>query len=188
MLSEIYENATVIQWGIVIGASLVAAITDLHRRRIPNALTVPLLLLGLIKSICLAGPLGLLESAGACVLLALPFVLLFIFAGGGAGDAKLMGAIGAWVGFEQGVSVLLCVSMAGIVLALARALTKGRLKSVLTNVYVSVCTFLMFSVLSRGTSKYLMSQEGSVGARDMTIPYGLAIFAGVCVAGGMVLI
>ena len=95
MLSVIHENATVIQWGIVIGASLIAAITDLHRRRIPNALTVPLLLFGLIKSTCLAGGSGLLESAGACFLLALPFVLLFIFAGGGAGDAKLMGAIGS---------------------------------------------------------------------------------------------
>ncbi len=187
MLSGIYENATVIQWGIVIGASLVAAITDLHRRRIPNALTVPLLLFGLIKSICLAGPAGLLESAGACVLLALPFVLLFIFVGGGAGDAKLMGAIGAWVGFEQGVSVLLCVAVAGIILALARALTKGRLKPVLTDIYVSVFGF-MLSVMSHGTREYLTSQKGSVSSRDMTIPYGLAIFAGVCVAGGMVLI
>ncbi len=187
MLSEIYENATVIQWGIVIGASLVAALTDLHRRRIPNALTVPLLLFGLIKSTCLAGTAGLLESAGACILLAFPFVLLFIFARGGAGDAKLMGAIGAWIGFEQGVRVLLCVSAAGIVLALARAAMKGRLKHVLTNVYVSVYTF-MLSVLSHRTREYLTNQEGAVGSRDLTIPYGLAIFAGVCVAGGLVLI
>ncbi len=187
MLSEIYKNATVIQWGIVIGASLVAALTDLHRRRIPNALTVPLLLFGLIKSTWLAGAAGLFESAGACILLAFPFVLLFIFANGGAGDAKLMGAIGAWIGLEQGVTALLCVAVAGIILALARALMGGRLKLVLTNVYVSVCTF-MFSVLSHGTKEYLMNQEGVVGSRDMTIPYGVAIFAGVCVAGGLILI
>ena len=187
MLSEIYENATVIQWGIVIGASLVAAITDLHRRRIPNALTVPLLLFGLIKSTCLAGPAGLLESAGACLLLAFPFVLLFIFVNGGAGDAKLMGAIGAWIGFEQGVRVLLCVAVAGIVLALASAAMKGRLKHVLTNIYVSVCGF-MLSVLSHEIREYPTNQEGSVGSRDLTIPYGLAIFAGVCFAGGLVLI
>lgn len=182
-----YENATVIQWGIVIGASLVAALTDLHRRRIPNALTVPLLLFGLINSTCLAGLSGLFESVGACLLLALPFVLLFIFANGGAGDAKLMGAIGACIGLEHGVRILLCVAVAGIILALAKAMMKGRLRLVVTNVYSSVCIF-MVSVLSHETKEFLMDQEGAIGSMDMTIPYGVAIFAGVCIAGGLILI
>ena len=32
------------------------------------------------------------------LLLGIPFVILFLIAGGGAGDAKMMAAIGAWVG------------------------------------------------------------------------------------------
>ena len=107
--------AVLLQWGVVIGASLVAAAFDLQTRRIPNALTMPLLLAGLIRAIWLGRLLGLADAAAACFLLAMPFVLLFVFAGGGAGDAKLMGAIGAWLGLAQGMRVLLCVAAAGII-------------------------------------------------------------------------
>ena len=100
LIFEIDEKTTVIQWGIVIGASLVAAVFDARRNRIPNVLTIPLLLLGVTSSIFFGGLSGLAQSVGACILLALPFVLLFIFANGGAGDAKLMGAIGAWIGLD----------------------------------------------------------------------------------------
>lgn len=187
MVLGIDEKRAVIQWGIVIGASLVAAVFDGRQRRIPNFLTIPLLLIGLIKSLWFAGLSGLAESVGACILLALPFVLLFLFVNGGAGDAKLMGAIGAWIGLEQGVIVLFCVVVSGIILALAKALMKGRLRLVLANIYASVYTFMCF-VLSHKTRQYITNQHFAVGSKDMTIPYGVAIFAGVCVAGGLILL
>jgi prepilin peptidase CpaA len=182
-----YDKVTVIQWGIVIGASLVAAAFDVRQRRIPNVLTFPLLLVGLIKSILFAGLLGLGESVGACILLSLPFVLLFLFANGGAGDAKLMGAIGAWIGLEQGVKVLFCVVVAGIILALVKAIMKRRLKLALASIYTSVYVFMCF-VSSHKTRQYIANQDGNVGPKDMTIPYAVAIFTGVCVAGGLVLL
>lgn len=187
MLLRLYDKATVIQWGIVVGASLVAAVYDARQRRIPNALTIPLLLIGLIKSLWFAGLSGLAESVGTCLLLALPFVLLFLFTNGGAGDAKLMGAIGAWISLRQGVIVLFCVVVSGIILALAKALMKGRFRLVLANIYASVYTFMCF-VLSHKTRQYIANQNGTIGTKDMTIPYGVAIFAGVCVAGGLILL
>ncbi|MHC4387075.1 MAG: A24 family peptidase [Planctomycetota bacterium] len=187
MLLGTHDKVIAIQWGIVIGASLVAAVFDVRQRRIPNVLTIPLLLVGLIKSIIFAGLLGLGESVGACILLSLPFVLLFIFAGGGAGDAKLMGAIGAWIGFEQGVKVLFCVVVAGIILALVKAMAKKRLKLALANIYASVYVFMCLAS-SHKTRQYVANQDGNVGPKDMTIPYGVAIFTGVCVAGGLVLL
>jgi prepilin peptidase CpaA len=166
---------------------LVAAFYDLKERRIPNALTLPLLLAGLIKSITFAGLSGLTESIGACLMLALPFVLLFIFANGGAGDAKMMGAIGAWLGLEHAVSILLCVSLAGIILAAAKALIHGRLKVVLSNVYASAYTFLCFAS-TNNTKKYLVNHDNNVDPNSLTVPYGVAILAGVCASGSMVLL
>ena len=189
MILGIDEKTTVIQWGIVIGASLVAAVFDARQKRIPNALTIPLLLLGVTSSIIFGGLSGLAQSVGACILLALPFVLLFIFANGGAGDAKLMGAIGSWIGLEQGVRVLLCVVIIGIIMALAKAIMKGRLKSVLANIYASVYTFMCFA-LSRKSMQYSMIQKNTAvyKHKDMTIPYGVAIFAGVCIAASTILL
>ena len=49
ILPGITENKMVLlQWGVVIGASLAAAIFDLRERRIPNMLCGPLFIAGLI--------------------------------------------------------------------------------------------------------------------------------------------
>jgi hypothetical protein len=61
-----------IQWGAVIGASLVAAVWDLRQRRIPNALTLPLMGAGLAYSAWVGGLSGAAGSIGGCLLAALP--------------------------------------------------------------------------------------------------------------------
>lgn len=180
------ERLAVFQWGIVIGASLVAAGCDLRTKRIPNVLTFPLLLVGLIWAIWHGGLLSLAEAAGACILLALPYVFLFVFAHGGAGDAKLMGAIGAWLGLTQGAIVLCCVAMAGIVLAIAKAIAQRQAKIVLTSVFVSVYTFMLSLT---GTMRFTsnLADSGQSGQSDgLDVPYGVAIFAGVS-AGGVII-
>ena len=176
------EEPTVVQWGVVLGASLAAAIWDLRTRRIPNALTGPLLAVGMVYGFCYGGARGVAEAAGACMLLAAPFVVMFLFAGGGAGDAKFMGAIGAWLGFSHGAIVLASVCIAGILLAVGRAVASRRLKFVLVSTYFSIYT-LLFSLAghqakdSRGFDTCVDKHRG------ITIPYGVAIFAGVCGAG-----
>ncbi len=177
------ERLAVIQWGIVLGASLVAAGCDLRTRRIPNVLTFPLLLVGLIWAIWHGGLLSLAEAAGACILLALPYVLLFVFAHGGAGDAKLMGAIGAWLGLTQGAIVLCCVATAGIVLAIAKAIAQRQVKIVLTSVFVSVCTFMLSLT---GTMRFTSNLADRGQSDGLDVPYGVAIFAGVS-AGGVII-
>jgi prepilin peptidase CpaA len=175
----------VFQWGVVIGASLLAAVTDLRERRIPNALTFPLFVAGLMWAAWQGGLTGAGEAFGAAILAALPFVLLFLFAGGGAGDAKLMGAIGAWLGLRQGMTALLCVAVAGGTLALVRAIAQKQLKLVLTSVYVAVCGFLA-SVAGGRTLRRQETLAEESQPEDLYIPYGVAIFAGVCIAAGVV--
>jgi len=180
-------NMNLFQWGVVIGASLVAALGDVRERRIPNALTFPLLIVGLIWAGWFGGLSGVGEAAGACLLLGVPYVLLFVFAGGGAGDAKLMGAIGAWLGFKQGVVVLLCVAVIGGVLAIAKAAAKRRLKFVLMSVLISCYTFVVCVAGGRRlkvAGERTDNDAGQSGGLEM--PYGVAIFTGVCVAAAIV--
>jgi prepilin peptidase CpaA len=181
------DNQAVFEWAVVIGVSLAAALSDLWTRRIPNALTAPVLLVGLLRAMSLEGWSGLVDSVGASFLLALPYVLLFLFANGGAGDAKLMGAIGTWLGIWQGLTVLFCVAAAGIVLALTSALVQKRLKLVLTNVFLAVYTFMVF--LAGHRIVRCSSETDSVGqSSHLVVPYGIAIFAGVFAAGGFALL
>ena len=181
------ESMTAMQWGVVIGASLLAVVGDVRYRRIPNALTLPLLATGLIWATSRGGVSGLTEAVGACLLLAVPYVFLFAFAGGGAGDAKLMGAIGAWLGLKQSVIVLLCVASAGVILALIKAVSQRRLKLILTNVLIS--SYTSFLCVAGGRKPNFAGFERQIEAEScdrLDVPYGVAIAAGALVAATVV--
>lgn len=176
---------TLSQWGVVIGVSLVGAVSDLRTRRIPNALCGPLLVAGLLWSTWHGGVEGLGKAVAACILLAMPFVLMFLFAGGGAGDAKLMAAIGAWLGLEQGMIVLGCVCVAGGVLAVATAIAKRRLKVVLANIRLSVYNFIV-AILTGRSIRTAANEARPEQTEKLTVPYGVAIFAGVCLGAAVI--
>jgi prepilin peptidase CpaA len=180
-------KVTALQWGVVIGASLAAAIIDLRTRRIPNIVTVPLLAAGFLYAALNDGLEGFVGAAAACVLLALPFVLMFLFAGGGAGDAKFMGAIGAWLGLPHGVIVLLSVGAVGIVLAIGKALAAGKLRAVLASTYLSFYSFVL-SLMGYGATEAAIAEDQVNGRVGLTVPYGVSIFLGVCAAGVFVLL
>jgi prepilin peptidase CpaA len=179
------DKMTMLQWGVVIGASLLAALSDLREKRIPNALTFPVFAVGLAWSVWFGGLYGLAESAGTSALLALPYIFLFLFFGGGAGDAKLMGALGTWLGLKQGLIVLACVAIAGGILALARAIAKRQVKFVLTSVFVSFYGALL-QLLTHRKLQLVEEQTEIRQSGELVIPYGVAIFAGVCVGGAVV--
>jgi prepilin peptidase CpaA len=85
----------------------VAAATDMWKFRIPNLLTVPALVAGPVYHAA-AGTPGAVESS--LLGLGLGFGILFVlFAGGmmGAGDVKLMAAVGAWLGANGLLRVLM---------------------------------------------------------------------------------
>lgn len=175
-----------LQWGVVICASLVAAWTDLTSRRIHNALTVPLAVGGLAYGASVGGLAGFADSFAACLVLAVPYVLLFMFARGGAGDAKMMGAVGAWLGLVNGLAALAAVCLAGIALAFMLSWQRGRLKETASNVSGLACGML-YAAASRGRIGDSL-RSGSPSESTLTMPYGLAILVGVGIAATGVLL
>lgn len=108
-----------------------AAITDLATRRVPNMLVAGGAMCGLSVNAMAAGYPGALAALFGCAVglaIFLPFCLL---RGMGAGDVKLMGAVGACVGFARILDVALATALVGAVLAVGMALSRGRLVSTL---------------------------------------------------------
>jgi prepilin peptidase CpaA len=176
-----------LQWGAVLGASLVAALWDMRTRRIPNVLTGTLLVSGLIVSAWMgrgssAGILySLLDSLCGALLLGALFMVLFIVAGGGAGDVKLMAGLGAWLGVSNGVIVLLMVTVTGAVLGILYAMAQQRLGTVMANLK-TILTSLLVVLWARGRVEGPLPMPTSQGM--LAVPYGLAIFVGTCLAAG----
>ena len=82
----------------VVAFTMAAAAIDMKTRRLPNWLTVPGFVAGVIYHTATYGFSGLGYSLlGFLAGFSLLFVL-WIIGGGGAGDVKLMGALGAWMG------------------------------------------------------------------------------------------
>jgi prepilin peptidase CpaA len=103
--------------GLVLVLLALAVREDLIRNRVPNKLNAAGLLLGLGLMWAAAGSHGLADAAaGAAVggTLMLPF---YVLRGMGAGDVKLMGASGAFLGFEGALLATGLSLIAGGVLA-----------------------------------------------------------------------
>lgn len=100
------------------GAIAAAVAYDLRDRRIPNLLVVCLLIAGLGLQTITFGAHGLVQALfGAATggLLVAPF---FIGGGMGAGDVKLLAAVGSFFGATGTISVLVFTLLTGGVIAL----------------------------------------------------------------------
>ena len=97
---------------------IVAAIIDIRIRKIPNLLTYPAMIAGLVYHGVMSGPNGLFFSAGGLVLGIAIFILPYLMGGMGAGDAKLMGAVGAVLGPSGVFNASVFTAIAGGIYAL----------------------------------------------------------------------
>jgi prepilin peptidase CpaA len=119
-------------WWPTVAVVLVATITDLRSRRIPNWLVLPFLVIGFSVSGWLHGWHGLLQSLSGAGLGLLLYGVFFMMGGMGAGDVKLAAAIGAWIGPSQLLLALVITAMAGGVMVVVWAAFGGFMKELFT--------------------------------------------------------
>ncbi|WP_308635957.1 A24 family peptidase [Paenibacillus silvisoli] len=84
-----------------------AFVYDIRQLRIPNLLTVSFFAAGLLYQLVADGWHGAAFSLAGALAGFLPLLVLYALKGIGAGDVKLFGALGAVVGAEQTLQVLL---------------------------------------------------------------------------------
>ena len=88
--------------------TVVAAVSDIRTRKIPNKMTVPMCLAGLVYQVAWFQLDGLWTALGGFGTgFGILFVLWMIGTAGG-GDVKLMGALGPWMGAMLTLKVLFC--------------------------------------------------------------------------------
>jgi prepilin peptidase CpaA len=114
--------------------ALVGSVFDVKSRRIPNFVTVPAFLLGLAMHLALGGWRQLLTSLAAGVICGLVFLVFYVAGGMGAGDVKLIMAVGCIAGLSHVAYLLVLTALSGGVMALVLALAYGRLQQTIMNV------------------------------------------------------
>src|SRR5712691_6723405 len=118
-----------------LGIVVIAAAWDLTTRRIPNLLTFGAALAALIVHGYAGGWAGAGWSLAGWLVGVAAFMPIFALGGMGAGDVKLLGAVGAWLGPAPAVWVALFSGIAGGVLALVIAASSGYLKQAYRNIW-----------------------------------------------------
>jgi prepilin peptidase CpaA len=129
-----------------LGLAVWAGWLDWRFRKIPNWLTVPALLVGWVLSGVLWKWPGLkasLEGAGICLGVLLPLVLL---RGLGAGDWKLMGALGAFLWPQRVIVVLLGTALIAGLMSVVEVIRQRKVRETLRNLLTLLVAYTTFHV------------------------------------------
>jgi len=156
---------------VLIVLLLTAAVFDVLYRRIPNWLTVSGVLLGIALNAFIGPPeAGLVFSlAGLAVGFGI-YAVLYALRAMGAGDVKLMAAVGALVGYQRWFGIFFITALIGGVMALILVVARGRLKKTFFNM-----SFIL-SEMKSGRPAYLGNEELDVkNKKALGLPHGAVI-------------
>jgi prepilin peptidase CpaA len=167
-------NAGQIIWSLTLAMTISAALLDWRSRRIPNWLTVPGFISGVTLHVVLNGWHGLRFALGGgalALILLLPLVLVRAL---GAGDWKLMGAVGAFLGPVLFLFVLFGSVLASGIMAIVQMYRVGRVVETFRNMWVLVKGFFVFGLRKN-------PQISLDNPRLLKLPFGVAVAAATIV-------
>jgi len=155
-----------------------AAIYDVRYRRIPNWLTLSGVLSGIAMNTFLAWPTP--QRWSGCVFslegIGLGFglyLLLYALRAMGAGDVKLMAAVGSMVGWQDWFGIFLVTAVVGGVMAVIYSTAKKRLGKTFWNVG------FILSEMKQGRPAYVQREELDVrNPKSVGLPHGAVIAIG----------
>jgi len=126
ILATFGANWMAVLYGILFSALLVVTGTDLTHKIIPNVVTVPGILLGLLGAASAVLPTGLINAllgvaVGGGILWALAWASPYLFGkeGMGGGDIKLLAMVGAFLGWKPALLTIMIGSLAGSVIGVS---------------------------------------------------------------------
>jgi len=161
---------------ILVPGILLASWIDYSQRRVPNWLNATLILLGFTVQGAFFGWAGLesgLSGMGTGFgLLIVPWMMH----GMGAGDVKLMAAIGVWLGWKLTLYSFALGAILGGIAAVVMILSSGRLRLACVNlgVILAKCSNPQSVFSEVGSAK-------SFGSTSQLLPYGVPLTGGTLV-------
>jgi len=155
---------------VLVVALVAAAIRDVRTGTIPNAITYPAILLGLIGQTAFGGPEGLAVAAGGLAAGFVPMGILWLLGGIGGGDAKLMAAVGALSNWRFALASLAMAFVIAALMAIVVMIRNRIIRLTLQRIGLT----LWLSVLGERAENVVPS-----GA---TVPFGAALGLAVAMA------
>ncbi|MEP6921890.1 MAG: prepilin peptidase [bacterium] len=153
----------------VVPLLMIIAYNDVRYRRIPNPYVLAVLVCGFGLNAVFGGVDGAFSSiAGLGLAFSLMF-LMHLIGAMGAGDVKLFGAVGAFIGIHLVLPTFVVVVLTGGVLAIIFSLYSGTMRTTMWRV-LNILTGLMPGAR---IPRYEIPAD-----RRLTIPYGVAITLG----------
>jgi prepilin peptidase CpaA len=150
---------------------LIAAIIDLRTQKIPNLLTYPAMIFALSYHSTINGFEGLIFSGSGLLIGILLLIIPFFMGGMGAGDAKLLGAVGSFLGAKATFGAFIFVALAGGIYSLVIILIR---RDSFKGFFSEKLMVLSSMVMLR---QYVPIQSESSGQKPR-LKYGVAIAFG----------
>jgi prepilin peptidase CpaA len=152
---------------------LIAAIYDFRFRRIPNWLNLSGFVLGIGLNTLLFAQHGLVAAVFGTLVALLIYLPMYLVRAMGAGDLKLMAAVGALAGPQHWLWILLYTALAGGAIAIVVAAARGRVRRTVAN------TGLVLNHLMHFEPPATRNEELDVRSqRALRLPHAVAIAAG----------
>ena len=149
---------------------LAAAVYDVRYRRIPNWISVGGIALAVLANWLTQGIPGLLFALAGFALAFGCYFLLYVIHAMGAGDVKLMGAIGALVGWKGWVAIFVIAAILGGIMAMILIITRSRVKRTFWNIGY------LLNEMRRGRAAYVSREELDVqNPQSVGLPHGAVI-------------
>lgn len=168
---------------ILIIMLLFSSFCDVKYKKIPNILTLPVMLWGLLSNTIISGfkgfqfsIFGLLFGIGIFIL---PFAWYLI----GGGDVKLMGVVGALMGWKFSLSAVLYSGIAGGIIAIIITVFHKDFFHLLNKITIPIFRPILNFFYKRTGKETLLKKlhtidEVRLDKTKKYIPYGVAITVG----------
>ena len=158
---------------VLIATALAAACYDLRVRRIPNWINVSGILLGLSLNAYFEGFGGAMVALGGLLAALCIYVPLYALKGMGAGDVKLMAAIGAIAGPSNWLHIFIATALLGGLASITLVLWRRRTAQTMLNIS---------TIVGRLAKWQMPSQHDELnihGKNSLKMPHAAIIAAGV---------
>ena len=170
-----WQQALIVHWDIALVSAVLifAAYIDGKQLKVPNWITFPMVLSGLLYQSVANGWSGFNASMmgiGCGLLCLLP---LYSIGGMGAGDVKLMAGIGAWLGAATTWNSFLVTVVVGALMAVVMVVWSGKIQHHVTQFF-----HIAFEIVTIRDPNKLFAIAKERKPTMFLLPYGIPICIG----------